>query len=97
MNCERYVTERATVERLTLVSPIREWEAVAMNCERYVTKRATVEGLTLVGPIGESEAVWNELAANGFRVTRSGPYTTPQMFPRAERKRFLIKAEREVK
>ena len=60
----------------------------------FVVDRKIVEQITLVGPRSESTRVIDELSADGFRVTRSGPYTDKDLYPKLDMTRFLLKAER---
>lgn len=55
-----------------------------------------IQRVTIVGPQVKSKEVFDTLFENGFRVTRSGPYTNSRMHPRVDITRFLFIAERIV-
>lgn len=56
-----------------------------------------VERLELSGPIDKSVEATEQLAREGYRVLRTGPYTDRQMYPKLDHTRFMIVAERIVK
>lgn len=55
-----------------------------------------IQRVTIIGPQSKSNEVFETLFKNGFRVTRSGPYTNSRMHPRVDITRFLFIAERIV-
>lgn len=63
---------------------------------QYVRSASDFTRISLVGPTGESKTVLEALYADGWRVTRSGPYTDEEMFPRVDMTRFLFNAERQI-
>lgn len=56
-----------------------------------------VERLELSGPIDKSVEATAQLAREGYRVLRTGPYTDRHMYPKLDHTRFMIVAERIVK
>lgn len=63
--------------------------------DRFVRRRQFVERLELVGPGWQRPDVIEALG-EGWRLVRSGPYTTEALWPEVDPSRFLIVAEREV-
>lgn len=55
-----------------------------------------IERLTIVGPADKSIGIMNQLFKEGYRLTRSGPYTDRKIFPKCDVSRFLLIAEREM-
>ena len=55
------------------------------------------EHMTVIGPIVKSKEVMNGLFDDGWNITRQGPFTNDDMFPKFDRTRFLFVCEREVK
>jgi hypothetical protein len=65
--------------------------------DSYTTERNIIERRRLVGPYADGKTVMQALHADGWRITRSGPYTNLKMFPDVDASRFLFIAERETK
>jgi hypothetical protein len=59
-------------------------------------RRQVIERLTIVGQSKDSERTMKWLAARGFRIVQSGPYTDREMFPTVDVERFKFVVEREV-
>lgn len=64
--------------------------------KKYIQKATTHVHARLVGPYAEGVKVLEHLHADGWRVTRSGPYTNKALFPKLDMSRFLFLAEREI-
>lgn len=58
--------------------------------------RTFCERLRVVGPMSESKEAMLALHEMGYTLTRSGPYTDHETFPKADVTRFLYIAERDV-
>lgn len=56
-----------------------------------------VERLELSGPEDKAIEAMAQLAREGYRVLRTGPYTDRKMYPKLDNTRFMIVAERIVK
>lgn len=55
-----------------------------------------VERLELSGPEDKAVEATAQLAREGYRVLRTGPYTDREMYPKLDHTRFMIVAERIV-
>ena len=64
---------------------------IQKGCKAIQTKIVRVE---VVGPIESREATFDDLYDEGFTVTRSGPYTDRNIFPKVDPERFCIVAEK---
>ncbi len=56
-----------------------------------------VERLEVAGPEDKSLEATQQLIREGYRILRTGPYTDRKMYPKLDRTRFLIVAERIAK
>lgn len=50
----------------------------------------------IVGQMEHAKPIMNELFNRGWRITRSGPYTDDDLFPKVDSSRFLFIAEMEI-
>jgi hypothetical protein len=64
--------------------------------QTWTVEAKRIERLRIVGPYAEGKECLEWLYANGFSVTRSGPYTDREMHPACDIERFLFTAEREI-
>lgn len=64
-----------------------------MATKRVVTK---IERVEIVGMTCDRQKILDELYADGYRVTSSGPYTNKRMFPSVDPERFKLVAERVI-
>ncbi len=60
-------------------------------------ERTVFERIKVIGPMDESMVVLDMLHDEGWRTTRTGPYTDRKMWPSVDDKRFLFWAEREIR
>ena len=57
-------------------------------------KTTIIERVEIVDRISLRAATFNRLFKDGFRIVRSGPYTTKAMFPEIDPGWFMVTAER---
>lgn len=62
-----------------------------------IRKREVFERIRVIGPMDEGKSCMAQLHKEGWRLTRSGPYTNRGIFPRVDLSRFLFKAERRLR
>ena len=72
-----------------------EGERGELMLAEYIVTRTVVERIGLVCPSEKRNEVYDELASDGWRVTRGGPYTDEKMWPTVDPTRCQIIAERE--
>ena len=60
-------------------------------------KITVIERIEIVAHCDKRASVFAELGSKGYRVTHSGPYTNKKMWPKVDRDRFMLTAERELK
>lgn len=61
-----------------------------------VVDRERIERVEMVVPTAKFEGIRNELQWEGWKVTFSGAYTTPKMFPKTDPTRIKLKAEKQI-
>jgi hypothetical protein len=64
--------------------------------DKYTVEKSVREHRKVVGPMDESKAVMAAMFEDGWRITRSGPYTDKKMFPKLDCTRFMFTAELEM-
>lgn len=84
--------EKADCTDASCLPPVLQ-ELTVSGCNVLLKK---FEHIRIIGPRELANKTREALNANGFIVTRSGPYSDVDMFPTVDSTRFLFMAEREV-